>query len=248
VLGRRPRRPGVLAHRAVTTLDAMVGRRPPAPASLGQRHASTTPPRVPARLTALAVARTAPLGRRCGASCSAARQPPSPNAGVAEPPAAALDVHLRASTATAGRSRPASWAMDPPRRPPTSLPPSVWPATSAGADGLAGVLELWRVAGWHNPTVAFPWPTVRADLGVASCGRCSMPKRPSQFDILSPPGCPTSPHDVRFCRQPAPAHFVTPTASPPGERRGSLVGRRPQPVQVAVGRAPGQPPHRQQGR
>jgi adenosylcobinamide-phosphate synthase len=91
--------PGVLAHRAVNTLDAMVGHRSPRYERFGWASArlDDVAAWLPARLTAALVAVARP--RRAGAVWRAVRdqapEHPSPNAGVAEAAfAAALGVRL----------------------------------------------------------------------------------------------------------------------------------------------------------
>jgi adenosylcobinamide-phosphate synthase len=91
--------PGVLAHRAINTLDAMVGHRSLRYARFGWAAARLDDAAawVPARLTAVAVAAVRP--RSAGAVWRAVRldapSHPSPNAGVAEAAfAAALGLHL----------------------------------------------------------------------------------------------------------------------------------------------------------
>jgi adenosylcobinamide-phosphate synthase len=91
--------PGVLAHRAVNTLDAMVGHRSTRYARFGWAAArlDDVAAWVPARLTAVAVVAVRP--RAAGAVWHAVRKDapghPSPNAGVAEAAfAAALGIRL----------------------------------------------------------------------------------------------------------------------------------------------------------
>ena len=91
--------PGVLAHRAVNTMDAMVGHRSERYLAYGWASARVDDVAgwVPARLTALLVAAVRP--RRAAATWRAVRRDapahPSPNSGVAEAAfAAALDLRL----------------------------------------------------------------------------------------------------------------------------------------------------------
>jgi adenosylcobinamide-phosphate synthase len=99
--------PGVLAHRAVNTMDAMVGHRSPRYANYGWAAARLDDVMawVPARTTAVLVATVRP--RRAGDVWRAVRRDapahPSPNAGVAEGAfAAALDLRLGGPTTYAG--------------------------------------------------------------------------------------------------------------------------------------------------
>jgi adenosylcobinamide-phosphate synthase len=91
--------PGVLGHRAVNTMDAVVGHRSPRYARFGWAAArlDDVAAWVPARATALLVAAVRPTA--AGAVLTAVRRDapahPSPNSGVAEAAfAAALDVQL----------------------------------------------------------------------------------------------------------------------------------------------------------
>jgi adenosylcobinamide-phosphate synthase len=91
--------PAALAHRAINTLDAMVGHRDPRYERFGwaSARADDIVNHAPARLTALAVAAVRP--RRAGAVWRTVRRDagrhPSPNGGVVEAAfAAALDVQL----------------------------------------------------------------------------------------------------------------------------------------------------------
>jgi adenosylcobinamide-phosphate synthase len=100
--------PGVLAHRAVNTLDAMVGHRSPRYARFGWASARVDDLAawVPARLTALLVAAVRP--RRAAHVWRAVREQapahPSPNAGVAEAAfAAALGLRLGGVNRYGGR-------------------------------------------------------------------------------------------------------------------------------------------------
>jgi adenosylcobinamide-phosphate synthase len=91
--------PGVLAYRAVNTLDSMVGHRSPRYARFGwaSARADDVAAWVPARLTALLVAAVRPASavRVWGAVRTQAPAHPSPNAGVAEASfAAALGLRL----------------------------------------------------------------------------------------------------------------------------------------------------------
>jgi adenosylcobinamide-phosphate synthase len=100
--------PGVLAHRAINTLDAMVGHRSERYESFGWASARLDDivSYVPARLGAVAVAALAP--RRVGAIWRAARHDapahPSPNGGVIEASvAAAIGVRLGGTNEYGGR-------------------------------------------------------------------------------------------------------------------------------------------------
>ena len=91
--------PGVLAHRAVNTLDAMVGHRTPRYERFGwaSARADDLAAWLPARLTAMLVATVRPRRARAIVRAVAADAPhhPSPNGGVAEAAyAAALDLRL----------------------------------------------------------------------------------------------------------------------------------------------------------
>ena len=94
--------PGLLAYRAVNTLDAMVGHHSPRYENFGwaSARADDLANYLPARLTAALVAAVAPVagGSGCGALAVAradGRRHPSPNAGVAEAAfAGALGVRL----------------------------------------------------------------------------------------------------------------------------------------------------------
>lgn len=101
--------PGVLAHRAVNTLDAMVGHHSVRYERFGwaSARADDAANWVPARVAACAVAMARPS--RAGAVMSAVRSQasahPSPNAGVAEAAfAAALGVTLGGTNQYAGRT------------------------------------------------------------------------------------------------------------------------------------------------
>lgn len=100
--------PGVVAHKAVSTLDSMVGHRTPRYADFGWASARLDDAMawVPARVTAGLVAAVRP--RRAGEVLAAVRRDapghPSPNAGVAEAAfAAALGVRLGGPTAYGDR-------------------------------------------------------------------------------------------------------------------------------------------------
>jgi adenosylcobinamide-phosphate synthase len=100
--------PGVLAYRAVNTLDAMVGHRSPRYARFGwaAARADDVAAWVPARITAVLVAavRPAAAARVWGAVRGQAGAHPSPNAGVAEAAfAAALGVRLGGVNSYQGR-------------------------------------------------------------------------------------------------------------------------------------------------
>ncbi len=91
--------PGVLAHRAINTMDAMVGHRNPRHQQFGWASARLDDAAnwLPARLTAVAVAVAAPS--RCGEIARTVRRDagrhPSPNGGVIEAAfAASLDIRL----------------------------------------------------------------------------------------------------------------------------------------------------------
>ena len=99
--------PGVLAHRAVNTMDAMVGHRSPRYARYGWASARLDDAMayVPARATAglVAVVRPSHAGEVWRAVRRDAPAHPSPNSGVAEAAfAAALDLHLGGPTTYAG--------------------------------------------------------------------------------------------------------------------------------------------------
>jgi len=100
--------PGVLAHRAINTLDAMIGHRSDRYEAFGWAAARTDDVAnyVPARLGAVAVAVLAP--RRVGSVWRAVRHDapahPSPNGGVIEAAvAAALGIRLGGTNEYAGR-------------------------------------------------------------------------------------------------------------------------------------------------
>ena len=115
--------PGVLAYRAVNTLDAMVGHRSPRYERFGwaAARADDVANWIPARLTAWAVAALRPA--RAGAVRRAVRDQapahPSPNAGVVEAAfAAAMGIRLGGVNDYAGRieTRPALGQGDKPQR------------------------------------------------------------------------------------------------------------------------------------
>jgi adenosylcobinamide-phosphate synthase len=103
--------PGLLAYRAVNTLDAMVGHRSPRYANFGWASARLDDAAnlVPARTTALLVAAAAPLvgGDGIGALRVASRdgrRHPSPNSGISEAAfAGALGVRVGGRNVYAGR-------------------------------------------------------------------------------------------------------------------------------------------------
>ena len=101
--------PGVLAHRAINTLDAMVGHRSERYEAFGwaAARADDLANYIPARLAALAVAALTP--RRAPAIWRAVREDapahPSPNGGVIEAAvAAALDIRLGGTNQYAGHA------------------------------------------------------------------------------------------------------------------------------------------------
>jgi adenosylcobinamide-phosphate synthase len=105
---------GVLAYRAVNTLDAMVGHRSPRYARFGwaAARADDVAGWLPARLTALLVAAVRPgsSARVWAAVRHQAGAHPSPNAGVAEAAfAAALGVRLGGANTYAGRHEVRPW-------------------------------------------------------------------------------------------------------------------------------------------
>jgi adenosylcobinamide-phosphate synthase len=146
--------PGALGHRAVDTLDSMVGHRTPRCARFGWASARLDDAAawVPARATAVLVAAVRPSA--AGDVVRAVRRDapahPSPNAGVAEAAfAAALDLQLGGPTAYGGavEERPLLGSGRPP------APPDVVAAAELSRDvslalaaalGAAGALRLLR--------------------------------------------------------------------------------------------------------
>jgi adenosylcobinamide-phosphate synthase len=147
--------PGVLAHRAVNTLDAMVGHRSARYARFGWAAARLDDAAawVPARLTAVLVVSVRP--RSAAAVWHAVRRDapahPSPNAGVAEAAfAAALGVHLggRNRYGDQVETRPDLGAGRPPE--PADIDAAIRLATDVGwalAGGLGAAGLAVMVAG-----------------------------------------------------------------------------------------------------
>ncbi|PSO51986.1 MAG: hypothetical protein BRC31_05585 [Actinobacteria bacterium QS_5_72_10] len=159
--------PGVAAHRAANTLDAMVGHRSLCHARFGWCAARLDDGLgwAPARLTAALLAAAAPVARgRPSAAWSAWRRDgqrhASPNAGPCEAAmAGALGVTLGGRhTYPAGtlRAGEATGACPPaPSSAPGGDPAGVWALTGPGASPGASPWPPWRPTGLARP--AGPW-------------------------------------------------------------------------------------------
>jgi adenosylcobinamide-phosphate synthase len=154
--------PGAFAHRAVNTLDAMVGHRSPRYRRYGWASARLDDAAawVPARLTAALVAAVRPRSARVVVHAVRADAPahPSPNAGVAEAAfAAALGLRLGGENRYDGRveRRPRLGHGRPPELPDIAravrLSGDVGLALSALLAGIAGIAGIGRARARRPP-------------------------------------------------------------------------------------------------